>query len=145
MIVETFEREERSLPFFLSRLGYRVFLACFRGNIGRTGYQPVSYTTVEDNQVSDMPVTLLRNYPNPFNPSTTIKFSLKKADKVTFAIYNIKGQKVKTLLNEPLSPGTHSTVWNGLNDNNHEVSSGIYFYKIRTSSYTSVKKMILMN
>ncbi len=86
------------------------------------------------------------NFPNPFNPSTTISFSLtaKDAKNTKLEIYNLKGQKVKTLVNEELSAGKHSVVWNGTDDSDKSVSSGIYFYKMRAGSYTSTKKMILM-
>ena len=88
----------------------------------------------------------LRNFPNPFNPSTTISFSLtaKDAKNAKLEIYNLKGQKVKTLVNEELAAGKHSVVWNGTDDSDKSVSSGIYFYKMRAGSYTSTKKMILM-
>ncbi|NQV19147.1 MAG: hypothetical protein HQ534_11475, partial [Armatimonadetes bacterium] len=58
--------------------------------------------------------------------------------------FNIKGQKVKTLVNEYHAANNYSTVWNGTNDNNESVSSGIYFYEMNRGDYTSVKKMILM-
>ena len=88
--------------------------------------------------------TLVQNYPNPFNPETTIAFNLTKPDKVTLDIYNIKGQKVKTLLDDYVEAGNHSLVWNGRNENNQEVASGIYLYNIRNSKFSSTKKMILM-
>ncbi|MBP7564267.1 MAG: T9SS type A sorting domain-containing protein, partial [Candidatus Cloacimonetes bacterium] len=76
----------------------------------------------------------LRNYPNPGNPSTTIRFSLNEAQKVSVDIYNIKGQKVKTLVNQHLSQGTHGFVWTGEDDNNHSVSTGVYFYRVSTDT-----------
>ena len=88
------------------------------------------------------------NYPNPFNPSTIIKFSLKADSKVVLDIFNIKGQIVKTLINDQLSAGYHNLVWNGKDSNSKNVSSGIYFSSFKASDgnedYTSVKKMILM-
>jgi len=121
-----------------------IIWPCFRGNAGRTGNQPVHFTSAPNTQINIPELSSIGNYPNPFNPTTTITFYLKKADKVNLDIYNMKGQKVKSLISEQLTSGTHSTVWNGVNDNNNEVSSGIYFYKVKTSRYTSVKKMILM-
>jgi len=87
---------------------------------------------------------LAQNYPNPFNPSTTIEYEIKEAGNVSIEVFNIKGQKVKTLVNEYQAANNYSTVWNGMNDNNESVSSGIYFYEMNTGDYTSVKKMILM-
>ncbi len=87
---------------------------------------------------------LLNNYPNPFNPETTIAFNVKDAGDVTIDIYNIKGQKVKQLVNDNYSTGIHTVVWNGQDDNNNKVSSGVYFYKMRSGKYSKTKKMILM-
>ncbi len=106
---------------------------------------PVPYggSSVNNNTV---PVagSLAQNYPNPFNPSTTIQYKIKEAGNVTIEIFNIKGQKVKTLVNEYHSTNSYEVIWNGINDNNESVSSGIYFYEMNTGDYTSVKKMILM-
>ncbi|MFA7057474.1 MAG: C25 family cysteine peptidase, partial [Candidatus Cloacimonadales bacterium] len=87
---------------------------------------------------------LAQNIPNPFNPSTTINFSLKKSSNVSLVVYNIKGQKVKTLLSEKMQQGNHNVVWNGLDDRNRTVSSGVYFYRIATDDYQSTKKAIMM-
>jgi hypothetical protein len=87
---------------------------------------------------------LLGNYPNPFNPSTEIFFSMKEAGKLSIEVYNIKGEKVKTLLNETVAAGNNSIEWNGTDDNNRAVSSGVYFYKMKSSTFESAKKMIMM-
>ena len=85
------------------------------------------------------------NYPNPFNPITTISFSISDIPSlVNIEIYNLKGQKVKTLVNEQLAAGQHSITWNGENDSNKSVSSGIYFYKMKAGKYVVSKKMILL-
>jgi hypothetical protein len=98
---------------------------------------------------TDMIVTpaighLSQNYPNPFNPSTTIDYNMIEPGNVSIEVFNIKGQKVKTLVNEHMTAGDHNVVWDGKNTNNKSVSSGIYFYKMKTGSYISTKKMILM-
>ena len=87
---------------------------------------------------------LVNNNPNPFNPTTTINFTTKEAGNVNLNIYNIRGQKVKTLVNDNLDAASHSVVWNGKDDNGKAVSSGVYFYKMQAGKYTSTKKMILM-
>jgi len=89
--------------------------------------------------------SLFGNYPNPFNPSTKISFALTQSDQNTeIVIYNIKGQQVKSLLNEQLEAGNHSVIWNGTDDSNNSVSSGIYFYKMKSGKFVSTRKMILM-
>ncbi|MCK4654018.1 MAG: T9SS type A sorting domain-containing protein [Candidatus Cloacimonetes bacterium] len=88
----------------------------------------------------------LRNYPNPFNPTTTISFSVTQTSSfVTLEIYNIKGQKVKTLVNEVLPAGEHSVGWDGKDENNKPVSSGVYFYKLKVNDKTiDTKKCLLL-
>ncbi len=86
----------------------------------------------------------LSNYPNPFNPTTTIAFDLATKSNVSIAVYNVKGQKVKQLMNEQLSVGQHSIEWNGKDSNNKAIASGIYFYKISAGKSTSMRKMLLL-
>jgi FlgD Ig-like domain len=93
----------------------------------------------------------LRNYPNPFNPSTTISFDLseEKSGRAELSIYNTKGQKVKELVNSKLPEGQYSYVWNGTNDAGKPVVSGVYYYRLYVDAddggkYTSVKKVILL-
>ncbi|MDP8267960.1 MAG: C25 family cysteine peptidase [Candidatus Tenebribacter davisii] len=87
---------------------------------------------------------LTGNYPNPFNPVTNISFSMNEPGNISINIYNMKGQLVKTLINEYLDAAYHNVVWNGKDNSSKSVSSGIYFYKMRTGNYTATKKMILM-
>ena len=90
-------------------------------------------------------ISHLSNYPNPFNPSTTISFSLtQNSDFVILEVYNIKGQKVTTLINEQMQKGKHTTIWSGLDSNNKPVSSGIYLYKIKVGKQVSVNRMLLL-
>ena len=85
-----------------------------------------------------------KNYPNPFNPETVIQFSLKEKAPVKIEIYNVKGELVKTLLNQSLTEGKHSVVWNGTNNSGNLSGSGIYFYKMTTTNYQSTNKMLLI-
>jgi hypothetical protein len=87
---------------------------------------------------------LYQNMPNPFNPETKISFDLNSEWQVNLEIYNMKGQKVRTLVNDKLSAGQHSIVWDGKDDNSKQVSSGIYFYKIKAGDFQSTRKMLLM-
>ena len=103
------------------------------------------FVGLDDNIIVQTPeVFLHQNYPNPFNPTTTINYSLKQNSKVSLNVYNIKGQKVKQLISEQLLTGQHSVVWDGKDNNGKSVSSGIYFYKLKTDSFEKTKKMILL-
>ena len=82
---------------------------------------------------------LYSNFPNPFNPETTISFSLPETSDVELSIYNIKGQKVRTLLAEEREMGKHSVVWSGDDDTGKKVSSGVYFYQIAVND--EIEKM----
>jgi len=84
---------------------------------------------------------LYQNYPNPFNPETTIKYVITKISKVKLEIYNISGQKIKTLVNEIKFPGYSEIIWDGTSDSGAKVSSGIYYYKLRVGDFIQVKKM----
>jgi len=87
---------------------------------------------------------LLNNYPNPFNPETTIRFTLKETAPAKLYVYNIKGQLVKKLVDKVLPSGMHQIVWNGKDNNNCNVASGMYFYRLESANYTCVKKMLLL-
>jgi len=87
----------------------------------------------------------LNNYPNPFNPSTTIQFSIQNNSRVELSIFNIKGQKIKTLLNNEFAVGSHSADWNGNDMNNKPISSGIYYYQLKVNGKTeAIKKCVLL-
>ena len=88
---------------------------------------------------------LEQNYPNPFNPETTIRYSLKSAEYVTLAIYNTAGQLVARLIDSQRQPaGTFEVKWDGKNENGQQLASGIYLYRLRTSTFVATKKMILV-
>ncbi len=97
---------------------------------------------VED--LVESPIISISNYPNPFNPETTISYSIAKVAKVKLDIYNLKGQLVKTLVNKELNAGSHSVNWDGKDMNDRSVSSGVYFYRLTTPDFTQSKKMIMM-
>ena len=102
-------------------------------------------TGSNDNTVTPIMNKLHANFPNPFNPETTISFDIAQtSSSVSIDIYNIKGQKVKTLVDDIFEVGKHTITWNGTDGNNKSVSSGIYFYKMKTEKYLATKKMILM-
>ena len=104
-----------------------------------------SFTNTETGEIlPPISTKLYGNYPNPFNPTTNIKFDLNETAKVQIDIFNIKGQRVNTLINSELDSGNHSVVWNGNDSSGKKVSSGIYFYKMKAGKYQETKKMILM-
>ncbi len=117
------------------------------GEMGKIGVFHVSgvITDVDDGS-APLPLSfrLGQNYPNPFNPATTIQFTTAERSFVTLEITNIVGQKVRTLLAQPMTAGSHQVTWLGRNDAGQEVSSGIYFYRLSTGKHTAVKKMILL-
>jgi len=84
------------------------------------------------------------NYPNPFNPTTKISFSLKEAGHVTLDIFNAKGQKIKTLVNSEMAANSHEVSWNGIDDKGSKCASGIYFYKMHTADFSEIKKMLML-
>jgi len=88
--------------------------------------------------------SLMGNYPNPFNPSTTIAFDLTHKEYVCIDVYNVKGQRVKLLVKDFFSSGQHYIIWNGTDDNGRNVGSGIYFYQLKTDTFVATKKMILV-
>jgi len=93
----------------------------------------------------------VNNFPNPFNPETTINFSFSSGEgrgegsyRVEIIIYNVRGQRIRTLLDENRSPGHHSVIWNGRDDNGRTVSSGVYLYRITAGDNVATRRMLLM-
>jgi hypothetical protein len=99
------------------------------------GVDPIAF----ENNLSDA-------YPNPFNPTTTIKYSVKERAHVTLKVYNVAGQLVRTLVDEMQAPveAGFTKEWNGQNDQGQPVSSGVYFYKLVTKNFSMTKKMVLL-
>ncbi len=101
-------------------------------------------TAIDDSRNNPLTFKLYENYPNPFNPSTNIKFDLPETDRVKLAVFNILGQKVRTLANKTFSAGSHVVSWDGKDDQGKALSSGIYFLKLQSKKYSAVRKMVLM-
>ena len=99
---------------------------------------------VTNDQIIANDFQLYSNYPNPFNPSTNIKYTLPVASNVKVEIFNMLGQLVNTLVNQHQQAGTYNTVWNGNDLNGNQVSTGVYIYKLSTDNFVSAKKMILV-
>lgn len=107
---------------------------------------PIHLEVVQTSADVDVPLAtkLTGNYPNPFNPNTSIQYSLSKMGNVKIAIYNVKGQMVKKLVDEKQQPGHHTVIWNGKDKNDRPAASGVYLYRMQTEEQTSVKKMMLI-
>ena len=98
-------------------------------------------------QISNKPdpdPQLTANYPNPFNPSTTISFELAKTGHVKLEIFNVNGALITTLADEVREAGRHYVLWNGKDTKGISVASGIYFYRFKTGSEVVTKKMMLL-
>jgi len=87
---------------------------------------------------------LIGNYPNPFNPETKIQFGVTETSHVVLEIYNIKGQKVTTLVDNMIDSGYHEVVWQGNDNAGKPVTSGVYFYRLQANKYSGIKKMLLL-
>jgi len=101
-------------------------------------------TSIDKDPTIPMTYKLDQNYPNPFNPTTTIQYGIANEGRVSLIIYNIMGQEIKTLVNTNQNAGFYSLYWNGLNNNNQMVSSGIYIYRITSKDFVKSKKMIYL-
>jgi len=84
------------------------------------------------------------NYPNPFNPSTTIGYSLIDAQHTKLTVFNALGQTIRTIVNEPQTAGIHTVQWDGRNVLGEQVSSGVYFYRLETGTFVKTKRMMLI-
>ena len=100
-------------------------------------------TGVLTNPTAPKEFVLYQNYPNPFNPQTSITFDLPKPVFVQLVIYNILGENVRSLVEKHLQPGTHTIIWDGLDQSSVRVPSGIYLYRISAGDFTCIKKLAI--
>jgi hypothetical protein len=107
-------------------------------------YKKTSTLDILDNNPVPNNYYLSEAYPNPFNPSTTIKFSIAKEETVTIKVYNILGKEIKTLLNENLSSGNYNLIWDGKNNNGQRVSSGTYFINMVSGDFNKSIKTVMV-
>lgn len=129
-------------------IGEPILSSGLSGDIydGAIGFfpEPDGFVNTENEEIPQFINKVWQNYPNPFNPETTIEFGIKENSNVLIEIYNIKGQKVKTLINGFREAGYHSVIWNGKDNSGKPVASGLYFYRMRTDNYSKIRKMILL-
>jgi hypothetical protein len=88
--------------------------------------------------------SLSQNYPNPFNPQTSIRYALPQDAQVRLVIYNVLGQKVKTLVDDHQTAGYKTVWWDGKDQSGDPVASGVYFYRLEADQFSEVKKMLMM-
>jgi hypothetical protein len=98
-------------------------------------------TTINDEEDQPIDFQLFNNYPNPFNPETTIRFNINHSQKINLNIYNAQGRLINQLINRQMQPGEYAIKWNGTDSQNQKVASGIYFYQLSGNKYNIVKKM----
>ena len=112
----------------------------------QTTTQNFIMTAVDNDDNVQIPVatSLNGNYPNPFNPETTISFSLKEPANVSIEIYNVQGKLVRTLVNEERTAGNYTVIWDGRDSGGRNVASGVYYYRMRAGKYSSTRKMIML-
>jgi hypothetical protein len=113
-------------------------------------YDNSSWVDVEDEVNFDQGpagFSLSANYPNPFNPVTSIQYTVGNIQTplhATLKIYNVRGQRVRTLVNEPQGPGTYRISWDGRDDAGDEVASGVYLYRVEVGDFSENRKMVLI-
>jgi hypothetical protein len=119
----------------------------------KDGVLRITPTFVSENENLNLPqnFNLGQNFPNPFNPTTTIPFKVKSLEfgvgrpiRTTLIIYNVLGQEVRTLVDENLNSGTYQVIWDAKNDKGVKVPSGVYFYRLTSGDISEVRKMVLL-
>jgi hypothetical protein len=119
-------------------IGLEVFIDALTGDI---------VTGIDEPAASEkMPrsFALEQNYPNPFNPETIITYHLPQSGHVEIAIFNLLGQRVRVLVDELKRAGSHEVPWDGTDEFGHQVSSNVYFCRLKAREFVQVKKMVLM-
>ena len=104
----------------------------------------IAFVDIDDETPVPHNTELVGNFPNPFNPETIIQFSLSKESHVKIEIFNIRGALVRTLVDSEFTEGVHDISWNGEDKNGNLTTSGVYFYRMKTDDYQSVKRMVLL-
>ncbi len=151
-IAFTPEKDDILIPFlkqgdrkFATQI-YAALIDCSNKSTGQQVLLDILEPIVNQSPATMLPddFTMNQNYPNPFNPSTTIEFYLPKESQVTLSVYNITGQLVITLIDQKMPSGYSEVVWDGQDNNNNNVSSGIYFYRLDAGDKTFTKRMLLL-
>ena len=99
---------------------------------------------VTDNTAAPAPALTLGSRPNPFNPATTINYSVPQPGHVRLSVYNIRGQRVATLVNDHLTAGEHSVQWRGVDDSGRPVAGGVYLCRLSVGKQKETRKLLLL-
>ena len=114
-------------------------------DMGAYEHQGPPTGVTDDPQPLPAKFAIYQNAPNPFNPSTTIRFDLPESATVKVSIYDVAGRLVQTLVaSERMNPGLHDAVWNGRDESGQNVAAGVYFYRMETEKFSATKKMTLI-
>ncbi|MAG20541.1 MAG: hypothetical protein CMF77_00005 [Candidatus Marinimicrobia bacterium] len=103
-----------------------------------------SQLNINESELIPESFALHANYPNPFNPTTTISYDLPEQAQVTLGIYDLLGKQIKTLVNQSQDAGNRTAVWDGTDDLGRQVSAGVYLYQIEAGDFTQTRKMVLL-
>ena len=112
--------------------------------LGICEYLGLDLTQIQNEADKPSGYSLLQNYPNPFNPVTKLRYDLPENSHVNITIYDMLGRAVKTMVNQHQNAGHRSIIWDGTNDYDNTVSTGIYLYQIQAGAYTRTKKMVFL-
>jgi len=137
--IEPGQKKLISIPIIDGEGDIELSKASFSDNLGNLINAGI---LLQYNELVPEKFTLFQNYPNPFNPETNISFTLPEEREVILKIYNLRGQLIKVLVNQKLSPGYHTFTWDGKNESGEDVSSGIYFNRLIAGDYSKTMKMI---
>jgi len=110
----------------------------------KAGYLRYGIVGIDEQIATPTMFALNQNYPNPFNPETNIDFQVPTAGMVNVEIFNVLGQRVKTLISEQKDPGYYSVHWNGTNENGEVAPTGVYFYRMTAEGFTQTNKMVML-
>lgn len=148
--IDMFAQDTLRIPNFISQ-GYKYFYIYKYGVKLVDSILGGGSSVKQENTVIPTGFALSSNYPNPFNPVTTIRFDIQKRATADIAVYNALGQKVITLVSEDLPPGTYSTIWNGANTDGQSMSSGVYYVRMIAKAvdgngqdFSALRKLILL-
>jgi len=108
------------------------------------GIEPIAVRLGEPGESAPLRYHLAANYPNPFNPVTTIRFDLPTRSKVVLRVFDVTGRIVSTLVNRPLDAGQHTAIWNGNDEADGDVSPGVYFYRLEAGDFVATRRMLLL-
>ena len=149
------EWQQIEIPLGALSLDEPIEEICFRGDLEGTFYlddvrlvavQVPAITAVLEERSSPLPssFTLQQNYPNPFNSATVIRFALPRSDQVDLAVFNLVGQKVATLVQGARPAGNYVVDWNGRDDGERELASGVYLYCLQAGGREETRKLLLL-